>query len=74
MRIPHTALSPAALRGVVEEMVTREGTDYGVEVPLEEKVRQVMAQLEAGEAVVVFDPEAESCTILTADEARARGE
>lgn len=73
MRVPLDALSPEALRGVVEEVVTREGTDYGEEVPLETKVRQVLAQLRSGEAVIVFDAEAESCTILSADEARARG-
>lgn len=73
MRVPLEALSPTALRGLVEELVTREGTDYGEEVPLDEKARQVLAQLHAGEAVVLFDPETESCTIVSADEARARG-
>jgi uncharacterized protein YheU (UPF0270 family) len=73
MRVPLDALSPAALRGVVEEVVTREGTDYGEEVPLEVKVEQVMAQLRSGAALIVFDPETESCTILSAEEARARG-
>ena len=28
MRIPHLQLSPTALRAVVEEFVTRDGTDY----------------------------------------------
>lgn len=72
MRVPKEALSQDALRAVVEEMITREGTDYGEEVALEQKVRQVMAQLDAGEAVLVFDAETETCTILSAEEARAR--
>lgn len=72
MRVPMDALSRDALLGVVEEVITREGTDYGEEMSLEQKVRQVMAQLDAGAAVLVFDPEAETCTILTAEEARAR--
>ena len=58
-------LSPAALRGVVEAFVNREGTDYGaVEKSLDEKVDDVMRQLERGEARIVFDPESESVTIL----------
>ena len=39
-------LSPDALRGLVEEFVSREGTDYGhVDRSLESKVRDVMRQL-----------------------------
>jgi uncharacterized protein YheU (UPF0270 family) len=62
-------LSPGALRGLVEEYVTREGTDYGQgEWSLEEKVAQVFRQLEAGEAQIVFDLELESASIVTAPE------
>lgn len=58
-------LSPDALRGVVESFVNREGTDYGaVERTLEEKVSDVMRQLERGEARIVFDRETESVTIV----------
>ncbi|WP_084691912.1 YheU family protein [Desulfobacter vibrioformis] len=57
------------LDSVVEEFVTRDGTDYGeVEVPLETKVAQVIAQLRSGKAVIVFDPRTESCTILNSDD------
>ncbi len=59
-------LSPEALRGLVEEFVTRDGTDYGtVERSVEEKIAHVMAQLAAGEARIVFDPETESANIVT---------
>ena len=58
-------LSPDALRGLVEEYVSREGTDYGHgEWSLEEKVRQVLQQLERGEARIVFDLERESASIV----------
>ena len=64
MIIPHHMLSPEALRGVIEAFVTREGTDYGVQdVPLATKVLQVRQQLDAGTAVLVYDEDAESCTI-----------
>ncbi len=29
MLIPHRELSPEALQGLIEEFVTRDGTDYG---------------------------------------------
>ncbi len=58
-------LSPDALWGLVEEYVSREGTDYGHgEWSLEEKVRQVLQQLERGEARIVFDLERESASIV----------
>ena len=53
--MPHTALSAAALRGVIESFVLREGTDYGErDVPHEAKVAQVLRQLERGEARIMF--------------------
>jgi uncharacterized protein len=54
--IPHDDLTEAALRGVIESFVLREGTDYGDrELALEQKVAQVLRQLQRGEAVIVFD-------------------
>jgi uncharacterized protein len=63
--IPHQELSADALRGVVESYVLREGTDYGErEVLLEQKVAQVLRQLERGEAQIMFDPNTESIDIV----------
>ena len=60
-------LSPGALRGLLEEFVTRDGTDYGaIERGLEEKIEQVLAQLRAGEAWIVFDPTTETVNIVVA--------
>lgn len=57
-------LSPEALRRLVEEFVTRDGTDYGtVERSVEEKIAQVLDQLRSGEARLVFDPETETANI-----------
>jgi uncharacterized protein YheU (UPF0270 family) len=57
MQIPHTALSPEALQNLLEEFVTREGTDYGPHVySLADKVRHVRRQIETGRAVILFDP------------------
>ncbi len=60
-------LSPEALRGLVEEFVSRDGTDYGaVERSFEEKIARVTAQLASGEARLVFDPETETANIVAA--------
>ena len=69
LRIPYDQLSPEALHGVIEEFVTRDGTDYGeIEVSLENKINQVLNQLKSGKAVIVFDPESETCNILKSDD------
>jgi len=66
MIIPHMELSPDALQALVEEFVTRSGTDYGSsEASLAEKTQQVVRQLEKGEAVIVYDPAMEACNITT---------
>jgi uncharacterized protein len=63
--VPHEELSPAALRGLIEAFVLREGTDYGArEVAFETKVAQVAAQLRAGEAQIWFDPDSNSVDII----------
>ena len=66
MRIPHTALSKETLRGIVEEYVTREGTEYGVrDYSLDEKVGHVMKQLEREEVIIDYDPDSQTCTLLS---------
>ncbi len=70
--VPWDRVSPAALQSILEEYVTREGTEYGpTDVPLEDKVRQVRRQLEKGEVVVLFDLESETVNLATAREAEA---
>jgi uncharacterized protein YheU (UPF0270 family) len=65
MVIPLEKLSAEALRGVIEEFVTREGTDYGGQMySIEDKVEQVFRQLQRGEAVIVYDPQAQACSIV----------
>ncbi len=68
VEVPSDELNEDALRAVVESFVNREGTDYGaVERTLEEKVADVMRQLEAGDARLVFDPASEGIQILAVD-------
>ena len=70
MIIPYQKISPEALQGLIEEFITREGTDYGeVEFSLAQKVKQVEQQLARGEIAIVFDLATESVSILTRQEA-----
>jgi len=66
MEIPFERLDADTLRAVIEEFVTREGTDYGDRVfSLSEKVDHVMGQLKRGEAMILWDPATESLTLET---------
>ncbi|HEY5717566.1 MAG TPA: YheU family protein [Motiliproteus sp.] len=68
MEIPWQELSGDALDGLIEEFVTREGTDYGHEdYSLADKVAQVRRQLHRGEAVIVYDSYLQSCTLQRRD-------
>jgi len=73
VEIPWDRLSPGALRGVIEEFVTREGTEYGAhDVELETKVREVQRQLERGEVIVLFHGKTQSVNLVHARELRRR--
>ncbi len=62
-------MSQEALDGLVEEFVTREGTDYGMEeCTLDMKIGAVVSQIERRDVVIVFDPESQTCNILTKEE------
>lgn len=65
--VPPDRLSAAALEGLIDDFVLREGTDYGHrDVPLEEKRADVRRQLARGEIRIVFDPDTETCTLVPA--------
>lgn len=67
--IPVNKLSANALEGVIEEFITRSGTDYGaVEASLETRGKQVKNKLRDGSAVLVFDDETETTNIFLADD------
>ena len=64
MLIPHTALAAETLHNLVEEFVTREGTEYGnYSHNLADKVKQVLRQMEQGKAVIFFDPQSSTSHI-----------
>jgi len=54
-------LSPDALAGLIEEYVSREGTDYGHrDISLADKKAQVITQLDSGEVVISYDAETDT--------------
>jgi Uncharacterized protein conserved in bacteria len=73
MIIPPESLSAEALQGVLEEFISRDGTDYGEsELSLEAKVNRLKPQVMRGEVLIVFDEVLEGVTLMTREEWRGR--
>jgi len=65
LEVPYDQIPADALRAMIEEFVTRDGTDYGEEeVSLEEKVAQMMSLLQQDKAVIWFDEITETLSIF----------
>lgn len=64
MIVPYDRLSPEALQAVIEEYVTRDGTEHTESAT---KATQVRNALERGELILVFDTESETCNFLAPD-------
>lgn len=68
MRIPWQSLAEDTLTALIEEFVSREGTEYGPqEYTLQDKVNHVRMQLKRGEAEIDFDVESSTCNIVSAN-------
>ncbi len=66
MIIPHSEIAATTLHALIEEFVTRDGTDYGEhEVSTAQKVQQVMAQLERQEIFIIYSELHETCTLIS---------
>ena len=69
IEIPLNELSADALQGVLEEYVSRDGTDYGeLELSLQQKTQRLLHQWQRKEVVLVFDNDTESTTFLNREE------
>ncbi len=64
MIIPHEMIEPETLENLIEEFVSREGTDNGYDEALSTRVAQVLSRLKSGEMVIVFDQESQTSNIL----------
>lgn len=64
--VPWRSLSAEALRGVLVEFVTREGTEYGEsDVELDTKLAQLRRQLERGDVAVLWSSDTETVNLVT---------
>lgn len=69
--IPAEQLEADTLAAVLEEFITREGTDYGAtEWSLDQKREQLLRQIRAGKACLCYDPVSQSCTVMLAEQAQ----
>ncbi|MFC5697303.1 YheU family protein [Pseudomonas sp. GCM10022186] len=64
MLIPFDLLEADTLTRLIEDFVTREGTDNGDDTPLETRVERVRKALRKGEAVIVYDPDSQQCQLM----------
>lgn len=65
IEIPWSNLEAATLRRMLEEIVTRDGTDYGaVEVDIGRRIEQAMQALRQGRAQLVWDEATETASLL----------
>ncbi|KOP55226.1 hypothetical protein OX90_07115 [Pseudomonas coronafaciens pv. porri] len=64
MLIPYDQLEPDTLTRLIEDFVTREGTDNGDETPLPTRVLRVRHALTKGQAVIFFDLESQQCQLM----------
>ena len=64
IRIPSGQLAPATLRSVIEEFVTRDGTNLA---DADTKIEQVKVALERGTVEIWFNAETRTCSIVPCD-------
>ena len=61
MLIPHGMLNPKTLRAVVEEFVTRDGTDHS---SVDKRIEVILRQLASGQVELHFDAGTVTTNIL----------
>lgn len=71
MQVPYDQLSPEALRGIILEFVSREGTDYGGgEWDIESKIDQVLSAIKKNDVIIEYNHTTQSCNLLTKHQAQ----
>jgi uncharacterized protein YheU (UPF0270 family) len=61
--IPYDLLEADTLTRLIEDFVTRDGTDNGDETPLQTRIERVRMALSKGQAVIVFDADSQQCQL-----------
>jgi len=66
--IPYDSLASETLMTILDDIVSREGTDYGdYDLSAEQKRQQAMNALKGGQAVLLFDTESETIKMVPKD-------
>lgn len=68
MLIPYDLIEAETLNNLLEDFVTRDGTDNGDDTPLQTRVERARHALQRGEAVIVFEPESQQCQLMLKSE------
>ncbi|MCO4786898.1 MULTISPECIES: YheU family protein [Marinomonas] len=64
--IPFDSLDSDTLNNVLNDIVSRDGTDYGeYDLSTEQKREQALRSLKSGEAVLLFDTESETIQLVS---------
>ncbi|MDY0249582.1 MAG: YheU family protein [Pseudomonas sp.] len=63
MLIPFEQIEVDTLTRLIEDFVTRDGTDNGDETPLQTRIERVRHALDNKQAVIVFDVESQQCQL-----------
>ena len=65
MEIPWESLDQDVLKNLLDEIVTRDGTDYGeVERTRRQKIDQLLTALNTGNAIIHWDVDSETASII----------
>lgn len=65
VEVPYQQIDPETLRRMIQEFVSRDGADWGdAGSALEDKVTQVLQQLERKQVKVVFDLRSQTANIV----------
>ncbi|WP_374442120.1 YheU family protein [Pseudomonas panipatensis] len=68
MLIPYDLIEAETLNNLLEDFVTRDGTDNGDDTLLQTRVERARHALQRGEAVIVFEPESQQCQLMLKSE------
>ena len=70
MIIPYDMINKETLNNLIEDFVSREGTDNGYDQSLNDRVERVINKLKTGDIVVVFDSASETANIISKEDAQ----
>ncbi|MCB5162004.1 YheU family protein [Marinomonas algarum] len=66
--IPYDSLAPETLEAILDDIVSRDGTDYGdYDLSAAQKREQALRFLKSGEGVLLFDTESETIKMVPKD-------